>query len=171
MSPARFTLLVATVVVGLSAGFFFAYEASVTRGLAEVDDTTYVETFQAINDTIRNSAFAIVFFGSVPAIVVAIFTNRRSMERTPSLLLAAALPLYLTGVVVTAAGNLPLNDDLGAIRDPTPTRAAASRADFEEDWNRFNLLRTIAIGGGFCCLAAAALTQHPRSDPFEPPTI
>jgi len=60
----------ATVLTGLSAGFFFAYESSVTRGLAEVDDLTYVQTFQAINATIKNPMFGTVFFGSLPALVL-----------------------------------------------------------------------------------------------------
>ena len=66
------TLLLATILVGLSAGFFFTYEASVTLGLAEVSDVAYVETFQAINETVRNPAFGIVFFGSIPAMALAI---------------------------------------------------------------------------------------------------
>jgi uncharacterized membrane protein len=71
MTARRLTLLVATVPAGMTAGCFFAYEVSVTRALADVDDTIYVATFQAINDTIRNAAFGIVFFGTVPAIALA----------------------------------------------------------------------------------------------------
>ena len=65
--PRRVIAIITTVLVGLSAGFFVAYEVSVTVGLAEVDDVTYVHTFQAINATIRNVGFATIFFGSIPA--------------------------------------------------------------------------------------------------------
>ena len=71
----RSALLGATVLAGLSAGFFYTYEASVTLGLAEVGDLTYVETFRAINDTIKNPVFRVVFFGSMPALALAAFAN------------------------------------------------------------------------------------------------
>lgn len=162
MSGPRLTLLAATVFVGLSAGFFFTYEVSVTLGLAEVDDTTYVETFRAINDTIRNPVFGVVFFGSIPAIVVAIAANWSSMPPIGRALVAAALPLYLVGLIVTAAGNVPLNDDLADVGTITPTVAATAREDFEDEWNRLNLIRALAVGASFAALAAGGLIASDR---------
>ena len=78
MNLPRIALVIATIGAGLAAGFFFAYEASVTLGLAEVDDVTYVETFQAINETVRNFWFAAVFFGTIPATAVALALNWHS---------------------------------------------------------------------------------------------
>lgn len=156
MSARGATLAVATVLVGLSAGFFFTYQASVTLGLAEVGDIAYVETFQAINDTIRNPAFAIVFFGSIPAMVAALVANRHE-TRGIRMLIGAALPLYLIGLIVTVTGNVPLNDELAGHEIITPSVAADARAVFEDDWNRLNLIRTVAIGGGFAALVAAGL--------------
>ncbi len=162
MSLHRLALLVATLLVGLSAGFFFAYEASVTIGLGEVGDATYVETFQSINDTVRNPAFGIVFFGSVPALVLAIAANWGIAPSAARVSLVAALALYLAGLVITATGNVPLNDDLAAMTNITPETAAMARAAFEADWNQLNLVRSIAVGASFASLAAAGLLVTPQ---------
>lgn len=163
MSPPRMALLVATVLAGLSAGFFFTYEASVTLGLADVSDVAYVETFQAINETIRNPAFGIVFFGSIPAIALAIAANWRTATQIPRMLMASALPLYLVGLMITGTGNVPLNDDLADVETITPAFAADARADFEDDWNQLNLLRGFAVGGSFIALATASALTQPRN--------
>lgn len=159
---ARITHLLATVLVGLSAGFFFTYEASVTLGLAEVSDLAYVETFQAINETVQNPAFGIVFFGSIPAIGLAIAANWKSAGQVPRILLAAALPLYLAGLIVTGTGNVPLNNDLADYGNLTPETSSQARADFEDDWNQLNLLRTLLIGASFTALAAAGGVRSSR---------
>ncbi len=157
MSLSRLALLTATVLVGLAAGFFFTYEASVTLGLAEVSDVTYVETFQAINDTIRNPAFGLVFFGSVPAIALAAAANWMSSRPVIRGLLAAALLLYVAGMMITATGSIPLNNELGELTTITPQSAAVARAAFEDDWNQLNLARSIAVAASFASLAAASI--------------
>lgn len=161
MTPQRVTLWFATVLSGLSAGFFFAYQFSVTRGLAEIDDRAYIDTFQAINRTVINPWFAIVFFGAIGAIVSALIANWRA-DRPVRFLVAAAAVLYVLGAAVTGAGNVPLNETLAGYTDPTPAAAAHARADFETDWNRYNLIRTTAFTSSFGCIVLAALTTRER---------
>ncbi len=160
---AKVALLIATVLVGLSAGFFFTYEASVTLGLAQVGDQAYVETFQAINDTVQNPAFAIVFFGSIPAMLAAIVLHWRQGSVAGRTLLVGALVLYLTGLVVTVTGNVPLNTDLAEVTGSTPAEMSAARLAFENDWNRLNLIRSFAIGSAFAALASALLLVPGRT--------
>lgn len=155
-------MTVAVLLVGLSAGFFFTYEASVTLALAEVDDVTYVKSFQAINDTISNPYFAIVFFGSIPAIGAALAVHWRSGRHLVRGLTAAALVLYLAAIAITGTGNVPLNEDLAAVEEITAATAAAARSAFEEDWNRLNLARTLAVVGSFAALAVAATVDRRR---------
>ena len=145
----------AVVLAGLSAGFFFAYEASVIRGLAEVDDLTYVHTFQAINATIRNPMFGIVFFGSLPALVLARLLHRGTARSPKRLLLTIAPVLYLVGMGITFTGNVVLNDELADVEPSTAAIAATARADFEDDWNRLDGYRSIAFLGAFAAAAAA----------------
>ncbi len=160
MTAPKALLLSAVALIGLCAGFFYAYEASVTLGLARVDDVTYVTTFQALNETIRNPAFGLVFFGAVPVTVGALVANwdHGSLRRR---LIGAGLCLYLTGMAVTVAGNVPLNNGLAELSAVEPDSAAAARAVFERDWNRLNLTRTIAFTAGFALLTIASV--HPNT--------
>lgn len=158
--------VVATLTTGLAAGFFYTYEASVTRALAEVDDRTYVQSFQAINETIQNPAFGLVFFGSIPILLVAAGLQWSAAATTRRAMLALAPALYLVGVIITATGNVPLNDELAMVDSATPTVAAA-RADFEDDWNRLNLTRGLAFFGAFgATVGALAMTSGLSADPI-----
>lgn len=153
----RPALATAVVLVGLSAGFFFAYQASVTLGLAQVTDVTYVQSFQAINATVRNPAFAIVFFGSFIAIAVAMLLTWTTASSLSKLLMGAALVFYVAGLAITFAGHVPMNNALAQHIDVTPSVAAAARAEFEQTWNSLNLLRTLVIGASFASLTVAAV--------------
>ena len=155
ISTFRSAHVFATVLTGLSAGFFYAYESSVTRGLAEVDDLTYVRTFQAINDTIQNPLFGLVFFGSLPALLLANALQRDRTWSPKRLLLALAPVLYVIGMAITVTGNVPLNDELADVDPSTAAVAAEARDAFEDDWNRFNGYRGIAFVGSFAGMAAA----------------
>ncbi len=159
MSAQRITLALATILVGLAAGFFFAYEISVTVGLARVSDESYVEVFQAVNATIKNLPFAIVFFGSIPALVLATVLHRTA-DRTTITLLVSSLVLLLAGIVITGTQNVPLNNDLAAVVPTSPEVLAQARATFEGDWNRFNLLRTLTSGLSFALLVLAGLVHE-----------
>lgn len=158
------TLLVATILSGLFAGFFGTYTFSVTRGLAEADDVTYVESFQAINNTIRNPWFALVFFGSAPATLFALIVARKTHRRgTP--LLAAGLGLLILTMVITFAGNVPLNDSLGLVDASNQKAASEARIDFEDDWNMLNLARTTTSVLGFACIAVASQLRAKLQNP------
>jgi uncharacterized membrane protein len=162
MNAQRVTLVIAILLVGLSAGFFFSYAASVTLGLDRVDDITYVRTFQAINDTVSNPWFGVVFFGSVFALGAAVAASW-SAGRSMRALTGIALALYLTGVAITGIGNVPLNDELATVTVLTPQSAELAREAFEAEWNRLNLARTLAIGASFAALAVAATARAPAT--------
>ncbi len=157
LTGARLTMILAITLVGLSAGFFVAYISSVTRGLADVSDVTYVETFKALNESVRNPLFALIFFGSVPALIVALAVNWSTATTPRRVLMAAALPLYLAVIAITGTGNVPLNNELADVVVTSPADATAARANFEDDWNRSNLARTIAVVCSFAALASAAV--------------
>ncbi len=157
----RAALGAATTLAGLAAGFFFTYQISVTRGLAIVDDGTYVQSFQAINDTVRNVPFGIVFFGTVPAIALAAILHRGRARHT-RVLIVSALVLAIATVVITFAGSVPLNEEL-ATAASTPIEAQAARADFELRWNRLNLARTLTSIGAAVALVVAAVSRPRRA--------
>lgn len=158
--PARhpaIALTVATVLTGLFAGFFLTYSASVVLGLAQVDDITYVRSFQGINATIRNATFAVFFFGCVPSIVWALVTHR-SAGRTTKALLATALAACAAVVAITFAGSVPLNNELATYVELDAATAAVARGDFESTWNFLNLLRSILAVGGLIAISSVRRT-------------
>lgn len=159
--PAQISLIVAVFLTGLFAGFFVTYEISVTRGLAEVDDLTYVETFQWINATVLNLEFFVIFFVTVPALVAALVLNRGG-ERLPTALLASALVMALATVVITVTGNVPLNNELAEYETLTPEIARTARVAFEEPWNRLNLVRTLTAVVAAVCVTVAVVVRPVR---------
>ncbi len=147
--------ILATTLAGMSAGFFFTYQISVIRGLAIVDDETYVRTFQAVNATIRSAPFAVVFFGTVPALILALVLHRQASRSIRGLLTLAVVAAIAT-VLITFVGNVPLNEELALITNVDPATAADARAAFESDWNRLNLIRTVTSIVAAMAVAAAA---------------
>jgi uncharacterized membrane protein len=143
---------VTAVLMGLIAGFFYAYACSVMLGLAEVDDRTFIDTMQAINATVRNAGFAPSFFGSLFASVATagVLYAKRNPARH---LVALAAALYFVAFAITFGISVPMNNDLsdaGAVA--TITDHAAVRDAYEDPWVTWNLIRT-----GFATAALAAL--------------
>ena len=64
-------IIAAATTSALAAGFFYAYTASVSRGLGRLADAQYVAAMQSINDTVRNPIFAVSFFGALVALPLA----------------------------------------------------------------------------------------------------
>ena len=157
---ASVALSVATILTGLFAGFFLTYSASVVLGLAQVDDITYVRSFQGINATIRNATFALFFFGCVPSIAWALGANR-SAGRTTRMLLGAALAACTTVVAITFAGSVPLNNELATYVDLDAATAAVARREFESTWNRLNLLRSVLAVCGLIAISSVRRTSSP----------
>jgi uncharacterized membrane protein len=158
MDPRRVLLTLTAVATGLSAGFFVTYAISVTRGLALVDDATYVETMQSINDTVRTGWFAAFFFGSLPLLVAASLLASATVAR---IVLGAATVVYAAGVLgVTFLANVPMNDDLADETGRSAAALAAARADFEDPWNDWNLVRTLAALVAFVAVVATVVGQR-----------
>jgi len=148
----RAAVAASTVTVGLAAGFFFTYQVSVTRGLAIVSDRSYVETFQAINATVRTAWFGIVFFGSIPILCATLALNWTTGRRARALV-GTSLALYLATFAITAAGNVALNNDLAHVTGQSPDVLAAARNDFEGSWNALNLARTLTCFGSLVAIS------------------
>ena len=157
-------LLVATLMMGLTAGVFVLYAHTIMPGLRGTDDRTFVAAFQAIDRAIINPWFMIAGFGGAAlsaglAVVVL-------LGRPPLPFAVAALVLYLVAVVVTVVVHVPLNDAIKAAGDPDAIAdLAAVRTRFDEArWTAWNLVRVATTVAAFACLAWA-LVVHGRSTP------
>ncbi len=126
----------AALVLGLSAGLFFAFTVAVMPGLRQVDNTAFVATMTAVNRAILNPAFGIVFVGTLVLPALAAVLAFTGGEPTRGWFLVSAGVVNLVGVLgVTGAVSVPLNEALA--RD-------GSRAAFEQRWVRFNGVRTVS---------------------------
>jgi uncharacterized membrane protein len=150
------TLVAAAITLGLSAGLFYAYSASVMLGLGRSDDRTFVQAMQNINVAIINPWFMVHFVGALvlTAFAAALHVPKDGRAVLPWIL--AALALYLVVIVVTGTQNVPMNDALEAARGAgTPEALAAAREAFEEPWMRWNVVRSVASTGALGCIVWA----------------
>lgn len=129
--------LITLILTGLSAGFFFAWSATVIPGTKTVSDKTYLETMQNINKKIINPIFFIMFFG--PALLL-IYS---AIDLDPTKVSAAIA--YLIGPIgITMTRNVPLNDTLEAkdLSQMSEIEEKDFRKNYEAKWNFWHYTRT-----------------------------
>lgn len=160
----KLALFFATVLSGLSAGFYYAWQVSVIPGHRKVGSLVFLENMQSINRAILNPAFALVFFGTLVVLLWATyqsFTQGVVFRWT----LGATL-IYVFGVLgVTFIGNIPLNEMLDKVDLSRfdAAQAQALRQKFEAPWNRYHLWRTMMALLSFGCILWASLLAFKHS--------
>ncbi|MRK01788.1 MULTISPECIES: DUF1772 domain-containing protein [Aeromicrobium] len=149
----RASLVVATALMGLSAGLFAAFSYAVMPGLRRLDDASFVQAMRAVNAAILNPVFALVFVGAGAATAVALVLGWHTDARP---WIVAGAVLYVVGAfLVTGAVNVPLNDAL----DTGAGGAAQLRDAFEQRWVVFNHLRSLLTTAAFVCLLVSLADQ------------
>jgi uncharacterized membrane protein len=148
-------LLLAAVATGLQAGTYYTWASGVMPGLARVeDDRTFVHVMQQLNVAIVNPVFLATFIGA-PVLCLAAIAVADGPAR-PWVIAGAVLAVAT--IVITFAGNIPLNNTLDAagpaaeIADPAGVREA-----FEASWVRLNALRAVTSTGSLAALVWAVL--------------
>ncbi|MEL6384920.1 MAG: anthrone oxygenase family protein [Cyanobacteria bacterium J06626_18] len=146
-------VLFAAIGSALTAGIFFAFSTFVMQALAEQPSAPGIATMQSINITVINPWFMVAFFGpAVAGLVLTLAAVPQWNQPGVGYWLAGSL-LYLIGtIVVTIAGNIPLNDALASV-SPASTEGTMLWAKYLTDWTFWNHVRTIAA-----FLAAALFT-------------
>ena len=149
-------LLASALACGLQAGTYYTWASGVMPGLARVDDRTFVHAMQQMNVAIVNPVFMLSFLGAPALAAVAIASTDGAGRKW----VIAGAAFAVATVVITAAGNIPLNNaidaagpidkisDLGAVRDA-----------FESSWVRLNIARAITSTASLGCLVWAALSR------------
>ncbi|MET8297843.1 anthrone oxygenase family protein [Streptomyces sp. NPDC005180] len=141
-------LMVSTVLVGLMAGLFFAFDISVMPGLARGDDRTYVTAMQNINAVIDgNALFGALFVVALPAAVASAALELRRGQPGVAVWVWAAAVLYLVVLVITFTVNIPLNNELADAGDAARIADFSIVDRFENTWVATNIVRTL------CCTA------------------
>ncbi|MEV6943387.1 anthrone oxygenase family protein [Streptomyces sp. NPDC051172] len=163
-----FVLGAATVAMGLIAGVYCIFACCVMPALARSDDRVYVEVMRNINDVIQNPVFFLGFLGAPLLTAVASWQLRGQPYRW---WVWAALAACALGFLTTVAVNIPLNDDLANMTDPT-----AAREHFEDAWVAWNVVRAVVTTVALGCLGRALVlygrvtrgTSERRADHFSP---
>jgi uncharacterized membrane protein len=140
----------ATALLGMMAGFFFAFAIDVAPAMAQLDGPTYVATQQWINKVVRNLGFGAMYFGSAiaPLAVAALWALAGRRRRALGWLLTGAV--YFAGVFwLTRSVNVPINDALALW---SPLDPPAGWQVLRDRWNEANLWRAWIAAG---CFAAA----------------
>lgn len=151
------TILAVTAVVFFGAifGFFFAWVCSTLWGLDTIDPRAAIEAMNAMNASVRNPVFFAAFFLTPAVALAAAGACVAAGARVPAVILGGAALLYgVGGILLTSNYNLPLNDALAVGGIPaTVEEARAIWSAYSEQWQVYNLVRTIVSG---ICLALAA---------------
>lgn len=153
----RASTVVATLLLGLMAGFFFAFWVDVAPAMAQLDANSYISTQQWINKVVRNIPFGITYFGStffalVPALFAA--AHRRWALAGTWAVLAGA---YFAGVFwFTRSINIPINEQMALWK---PLAPPADWAALRDTWNAANAQRALVAALSFG--AALVITALP----------
>ncbi|MGO4458447.1 DUF1772 domain-containing protein [Streptomyces sp. M-16] len=165
---AGFLLGLATVLVGLMAGLFFAFDISVMPGLAASDDRTYVTAMQHFNAAIDgNGLFGTVFLLAPLSAAASAVVEFRGGRRRVALCAGAAAAAYLVVLVITFTVNIPLNNELAAVGDAAKATAFPVLDKFKGTWVTTNIIRTLLCTAALTALARALLL-HGRDTAGRP---
>lgn len=139
----RFLALAATLMLGVMAGFFYAFSVTVMPGLDNSDPTTAVQAMQGINMAVRNPVFFATFFLSpVIALAAAMAAFASGCRSAATWLTLAGLTYIGAAISPTALVNVPMNNAL-ALLTASDATSAIWRA-YSVDWTMWNHARTIA---------------------------
>ncbi|MGN7514860.1 MAG: anthrone oxygenase family protein [Allomuricauda sp.] len=139
-------LMLGILFTGLTAGLCFTWSNAITPGIGSLDDLSFLRSFQAMNRSVINRSFLIVFFSPVVLLLVNAFLHRNASPVTFWSFLIAAL-LFFVGIgLVTIFKNVPLNEmlDKTVLENLSTIELKDLRTKFEEPWNKWHIKRTIA---------------------------
>ena len=154
----QITLILATFLCSLVAGFLFAFAIVAMPGIRSLNDREFIRAFQVMDLVIQNNqpVFVLVWLGSVAALVTSAVLGIGQLDGAGLLLIIFAALAYLIGVQLpTFTINIPLNKKLQTldVDAMNETMQKTARKDFEPRWNRWNSIRAV-----FASLVSALLT-------------
>jgi uncharacterized membrane protein len=155
---AGIVLAAATVAVGLIAGLYFGWAVAVMPGLGALDDRAFVDAAQQLDDAIRNPLFFGIFLAALALPGISLYLQGGLGARPETRWILAALILFVVQAVITMGIHEPLNTDLVDAGDPNGLADPGGvRADFEEGWVAWHIVRTVLSTAALGCLAYALL--------------
>ena len=134
----------------LMGGIFFAFSSFIMPALGRIPPDEGIRAMQRINIDVFHWTFMSAFFGTpLACIAVAAWLIHSSNDQAALYGVIGCLVYVFGNFVVTAAGNVPLNNAL-AVVDSNTADPAREWTRYAVGWTRWNHVRTAAS------LAAAA---------------
>jgi len=157
-SLTAFTATLTLAMIGAMAGLFFAYSVSVMIALDRINSAEAIRAMQSINQRIQNPVFLSVFMlAPVAAGVTGGLLYKLGHNYAAVVFIIAGL-VYVGGSIgVSAAVNIPLNNDLDKVQLVEPASLTSSApvttstgkdadqvwSDYSDRWTRWNHVRTV----------------------------
>ncbi len=145
--------VLALVCTGLYAGYMLAFQSGVMPSLREVDDASFTLVMRTVNRRVPGPVFLLLFLGSLAFPAASFLVVPEARDGSETALVGAAAGCALVGHLITAGGNVPLNNALENSRHRGDERAA--RGAFEGRWNTLHGVRTLFAVAAFVLMAVA----------------
>ncbi len=147
MSFFAISLMVATFLTSLVAGFLFAFAVVVMPGIRKLNDGEFLRAFQVMDRIIQDNQplFMLVWIGSAVSLIASTVFGIAQLDPVGRAMMISAVVIYLLGVQLpTITINIPLNNSLQAldVADLADSATTTARSGFEDRWNRSNVART-----------------------------
>nr|WP_070958737.1 anthrone oxygenase family protein [Hyphomonas sp. Mor2] len=157
-------IVYACLILGISsalvAGVLQSFSDFVMRGLQRAAPAGGIESMQQLNRTVYRSIFLTTFMLMVPVTIAFAIFAWFNLQGLPQRLIIGAAIVYVPSVfVVTAAGNVPMNERLDKL-DHTSREAAEYWRTYGRIWSMWNTIRTIGaiVTSGAYLLAAVTFS-------------
>lgn len=164
MTLATILLLITALSTALVTGLLYAYSCSINPGLGQLPDKEYLLAMQSINKAILNPLFFASFMGTLLLMPCSAWLLYKQPGSHGAIILVCAWLLYTCGVFgVTMAANVPLNEALAVfdIHGAGAQDIAQQRSLFEQPWNKWHTIRTVASIISLVIILVACLFHTP----------
>lgn len=131
--------VLSVVVLGLSAGVFFAFSTFVVAGLRRAEDAEAGAVMNGINAEAVRPPFMVVFGGALLVPLATTVWTYAQDDAGAGWFLAATALYALGSFGVTVVLNVPLNNGLLVAPD-----VGEGWRDFHGPWTRWNHVRTVS---------------------------
>lgn len=142
----EFATIGCVILLGLMAGFFYAYSVDVMIALDRLSPQAAIESMQSINLVVRNPMFFVTFFLTpVACFVTGAFLWAGKNRTTAGFVIGAGAFYLVFAWLPTIAINVPMNEALALVSGADIAKDAANIwQNYSPTWTFWNTLRTIA---------------------------
>ncbi len=146
------------VAAAVMSGIFFAFSSFIVTALGNLHPAEGIKAMQRINVDVFCWSFSLLFFGiPLAALILGVYAVLNWTQPHAIYFLIGSVTYLLGCFLVTAVGNVPLNDSLARL-DAGEQSADAQWRKYLAAWIRWNHVRAAACMIACIVFAGASLT-------------